>query len=176
VLPIAGGRLVSCWGWRRLFATGLAVLAVGDLALALAHVSFAPRTQALLGMTVIGTGAALVHPQLSGAVVALVPPHMSGMASAVTIVMRQAGFAIGIALLGALLQAPAVAVGYAHVRRGCPCVARRSRGGSGSPAAAGSIDPHEVVTRLTRRAATADKTRRICLRERGHELAKLSSP
>ena len=46
----------------------------------------------LLGMTCIGTGAALAHPQLSGAVVALVPPDQAGMASAVTVVARQAGF------------------------------------------------------------------------------------
>jgi uncharacterized protein YbjT (DUF2867 family) len=39
-----------------------------------------------------------------------------------------------------------------------------------------AADPHEVVTLAPRRAATAAMTRRICLRERGHGLAKLSSP
>ena len=64
------------------------------------------------GMMGIGIGAALVHPQLSGAVVALVPADQSGMASAVTVVMRQGGFAIGIAALGAVFQSETAAVSY----------------------------------------------------------------
>jgi EmrB/QacA subfamily drug resistance transporter len=115
LLPIAGGRLAARWGWRRLFTTGLAILAAGDLVLVLALASAEPMAGVLFGMVVIGSGAALVHPQLSGAVVALVPSHMAGMASAVTIVMRQAGFAIGIALLGAVLRSDAVATDYASV-------------------------------------------------------------
>jgi len=62
-----------------------------------------PFLIALAGMVVIAIGAALVQSQLSGAVVALAPPAQAGMASALTIVMRQGGFAIGIALLGATL-------------------------------------------------------------------------
>lgn len=50
-------------------------------------------------MAAIGSGAALAHPQLSGALLALAPPDRSGMASAMTIVARQGGFALGIAAL-----------------------------------------------------------------------------
>jgi EmrB/QacA subfamily drug resistance transporter len=106
VLPPIGGRLVTRWGWRRLFATGLAIVAAGDLVLAgfCAGPDGALHLGAvILGMACIGTGAALAHPQLSGAVVALVPADQAGMASAVTVVARQAGFAIGIAVLGAVL-------------------------------------------------------------------------
>jgi hypothetical protein len=53
-------------------------------------------------MLLIGTGAALSHPQLSGAVIALAPPGASGVASAVTVICRQTGFAMGVAVLGAL--------------------------------------------------------------------------
>jgi hypothetical protein len=53
-------------------------------------------------MALIGIGAALSHPQLSGAVIALAPPEASGMASALTVVARQVGFALGVAMLGAL--------------------------------------------------------------------------
>ncbi len=41
----------------------------------------------LAGMVLIGIGAALAHPQLSGAMLALTPPDRAGMASAVTIVV-----------------------------------------------------------------------------------------
>jgi len=115
VLPPIGGRLVTRWGWRRLFATGLAVTAAGDLLLAGSCASPDGTIRlgvVLLGMACIGTGAALAHPQLSGVVVALVPSDQAGMASAVTVVARQAGFAIGIAVLGAALASDTRAEGF----------------------------------------------------------------
>lgn len=107
VLPPYAGALVPRWGRRRLFATGLAVIAVGDAVLAavfLKALPIDPLWLALAGMAVIAIGAALVQAQLSGAVVALAPPARAGMASALTIVMRQGGFAVGIAGLGATLS------------------------------------------------------------------------
>lgn len=107
VLPPYAGTLASRWGWRRLFATGLAVITLGDAVLAatfLQGLAIGPLWLALSGMVVIATGAALVQAQLSGAVVALAPPARAGMASALTIVMRQGGFAVGIAGLGATVS------------------------------------------------------------------------
>lgn len=105
VLPPVGASLMMRWGWRRLFATGLAIVAIGDLVLAGAAVGVGTAmgfAVVLIGMGCIGGGAGLVNPQLSGVVIALVPPAQAGMASAVTVVLRQAGFAIGIAALGAV--------------------------------------------------------------------------
>jgi MFS family permease len=112
LLPAIGGRLAIRWGWRRLFATGLAIMFMGDVLLAgstLRSDDITRLTMVIVGMTCSGIGAALAHPQLSGAVVALIPPDQAGMASAVTVAARQAGFAIGIAALGAVLshEAPA---------------------------------------------------------------------
>jgi MFS family permease len=115
MLPPLGGRLVTHWGWRRHFAAGLAVMMLGNIALAAAAMATDWTMQFTLvigGMMGIGIGAALVHPQLSGAVVALVPADQSGMASAVTVVMRQGGFAIGIAALGAVLGSETAAASY----------------------------------------------------------------
>ncbi|WP_342361757.1 MFS transporter [Terrarubrum flagellatum] len=117
VLPPLGARLVARWGWRRLFVTAMAAVLVGDLALSFAATCAAASPMLLFatfaGMVMIGLGAALAHPQLSGAVVALAPPEQLGMASAITVIMRQGGFAIGIALMGALLGAPGDASAYA---------------------------------------------------------------
>jgi MFS family permease len=104
-LPPLAGHLATRWGWRALFASGLAIIALGDLVLAGTQTGADPFLIALAGMVVIAVGAALVQSQLSGAVVALAPPAQAGMASALTIVMRQGGFAVGIALLGATLGA-----------------------------------------------------------------------
>jgi EmrB/QacA subfamily drug resistance transporter len=115
VIPPLGGVLASRLGWRRLFASALSVIASGGCALAMAALTV-PRDQALawafLGMTLVGTGAALSHPQLSGAAIALAPPQVSGMASAVTVIARQGGFAIGVAALGTLTPADLAAAGF----------------------------------------------------------------
>jgi predicted MFS family arabinose efflux permease len=115
VLPPLGSRLIVRYGWRRHFAAGLAIIAAGNVALAGGSLGTDAMMRLVLilgGMIGIGSGAALVHSQLSGAAVALAPPGQAGMASAATVVMRQAGFAIGIAALGALLPANAAAGSY----------------------------------------------------------------
>jgi MFS family permease len=116
VLPALGGRLAASWGWRRFFATALWACAAGGACLAAAAPGWSdPVRQVLVfaGMVAIGTGAALAHPQLSGAVIALVPADRAGMASALTVVMRQGGFALGIAALGAVLPDQTAPGGYA---------------------------------------------------------------
>ena len=115
MLPPLSGRLLTLWGWRRLFATGLAVIALGDLVLAVALWTPHAFAAALAGMIVIAIGTALVQSQLSGAVVTLASPAQAGMASAITIVMRQGGFALGIAALGATLGSEHGASAYTHV-------------------------------------------------------------
>jgi MFS family permease len=116
VVPMVGGKLVVALGWRRYFAAALVILACGDAIFvgALLTGGAGPATWlAIAGMAAIGLGAALAHPQLSGAVVALTPPAQAGMASAMTVVMRQGVFAIGIAILGAALSTPDRAASYA---------------------------------------------------------------
>jgi EmrB/QacA subfamily drug resistance transporter len=102
-VPLAGGRLVGRLGWRQYFTAALGIMAMG---------STLPVWLAIVAMAILGMGAALAHPQLTGAVVALAPPAQAGMASAMTVVMRQGAFAIGIAILGALVSTPNVASGY----------------------------------------------------------------
>lgn len=114
IVPPLGGRLVLRLGWRRHFSIGMAMMTVGNVIMTTALLSESDWSRALLaaGMAAIGVGAALAHPQLSGAVVALAPPDQAGKASAVTVVMRQAGFAIGIAVLGAALANEAELTSY----------------------------------------------------------------
>jgi MFS family permease len=116
VLPPMGARLLMRWGWLQLFAVALGAVALGNLVLLLSAVSITENTRmacAIVGMTSIGVGAALAHPQLSGAVLALAPTDQAGMASSVTVFARQAGFAIGIAALGAALGPTEAGAGFA---------------------------------------------------------------
>lgn len=116
LLPAYGVVLANSLGWRKLFALSLAIICAGASCLALGALGGADGPlhlgMILGGMLLIGAGAALSHPQLSGAVLALAPAGQAGMASAVTVVMRQGGFALGIAALGALLPSGASSEDY----------------------------------------------------------------
>jgi predicted MFS family arabinose efflux permease len=114
-LPPLGGRLVDRLGWRLHFALALVILAAGNATIAIALIldgSAPPLIPTFCGIAAIGVGVALAHPQLSGAAVSVVPPDLAGLASAVTVVMRQAGFAVGIAVLGAVLHNQESAISY----------------------------------------------------------------
>lgn len=107
LVPLIGGRFVLYLGWRRFFIVAFGIIAAGDALLVLATVTLNPATclaATIAGMLAIGVGAALANPQLSGVVLALAPPTQAGMASAVMMMVRQAGFAISIAALGASLK------------------------------------------------------------------------
>jgi MFS family permease len=114
-LPPLGGRLVDRLGWRLHFALALAFLAAGNATIVAALISDASAPSLIptfCGIVAIGVGVALAHPQLSGAAVSLVPADVAGLASAVTVVMRQGGFALGIAILGAVLHTQESATSY----------------------------------------------------------------
>lgn len=116
IVPPIGAHLVMRIGWRWHFAYSLAMLAVGNLLLlaSLWRTDTAETLGLMLaGMIAIGSGAALSHPQLSGALLALAPPDRSGMASAMTIVARQGGFALGIAALAVVGGGQALAAIFA---------------------------------------------------------------
>jgi hypothetical protein len=67
----------------------------------------------IAGMLTIGVGAALANPQMSGVALTLAPPTQAGMTSAMTLIVRQAGFSISIAALGASLGTADVAAAFA---------------------------------------------------------------
>jgi MFS family permease len=116
LVPLIGGRFVTQWGWRRFFVVAFGIIAAGDALLVLAALSASPAVRlaaTLGGMLTIGVGAALANPQMSSVVLALAPPAKAGMASAVTMIVRQAGFAISIAGLGATLARTDMATAFA---------------------------------------------------------------
>jgi MFS family permease len=116
VVPLLGGRFVTDWGWRRFFMVAFAIMTAGDLLLVLAALTVSPAmgvAATSAGMLSIGVGAALANPQMSNVVLALTPPAQAGMASAATMIVRQAGFALSIAALGAILASTDIAAAFA---------------------------------------------------------------
>jgi EmrB/QacA subfamily drug resistance transporter len=116
LLPPFGGTLVTRWGWRLFFIVAFGILALGDALLVGATLSVSPALRLAStagGMLTIGAGAALANPQMGNVALALAPPSQAGMTSAMTMIVRQAGFAISIAVLGATLGAGDVAPAFA---------------------------------------------------------------
>jgi MFS family permease len=106
LIPLAGGRIATRWGWRRLFIIAFGLMVIGNASLLMAAMSADPTLRliaTLAGMICVGIGAALANPQLSGVALAVAPSAQAGMTSAVVIIVRQGGFAISIAALGLAL-------------------------------------------------------------------------
>lgn len=101
VLAPVAGRVVARRGSRPLLAGGLGVSGVGLLGLA----AIQPTTPYLsLGilLALIGTGIGLAAPAIVAAALGSAPASRAGMASAVNNTARQAGGALGIALIGTI--------------------------------------------------------------------------
>ncbi|MDB4972430.1 MAG: Major Facilitator Superfamily protein [Myxococcaceae bacterium] len=110
-LPIFSARLAAKTSTRAFFTWGLVAVAVGVGVVALgAQTQSLPAS--LLGMAIAGSGTALLNPLMTSTLVGMVPREQAGAASAITVILRQGGFALGIALLaGALRTFVAIAPG-----------------------------------------------------------------
>jgi EmrB/QacA subfamily drug resistance transporter len=98
------GRVLHRVPPRLPIAVGLALVGAG--ALLQARLGAGSGWAALLpGLVVAGVGVGLVSPTLVSAALAAVPHERSGMAAGAVNTMRQLGFALGIAALGAVTQA-----------------------------------------------------------------------
>jgi EmrB/QacA subfamily drug resistance transporter len=97
------GRVLHRVPPRLPIAAGLALVGAG--ALLQARLGAGSGWAALLpGLVVAGVGVGLVSPTLVSAALAAVPSERSGMAAGAVNTMRQVGFALGIAALGAVAQ------------------------------------------------------------------------
>lgn len=103
LLPFAGARVAARLQPRSFFSLGLGVVSVG-VAVVSGAASTGSLPMALVGMVVSGAGTAVLNAQVSGAIVSMAPRDRAGTVSAIATVLRQGGFAAGIAVLGALLS------------------------------------------------------------------------
>lgn len=100
--PLAG-KLAAYLPSRVFLSAGLVMISVG--AMRMADINTDSGLSALLGgMILAGVGAGLINGELSNVAVSVVVPERSGMASGINHTMRQFGFGIGIAGLGAIFS------------------------------------------------------------------------
>ena len=90
---------------RGALVAGMLVTAGGTLLLYPAIAPGASWLAMLPGLVVVGAGVGLVNPLATFAHLGVLPPAQGGLASALNNTARQLGLAVGIAVLGALLEA-----------------------------------------------------------------------
>jgi EmrB/QacA subfamily drug resistance transporter len=97
------GRVLHRVPPRLPIAVGLALVGAGTLLQA--HLGAGSGWSAIVpGLAVTGVGVGLVSPTLASAALASVPSERSGTAAGAVNTMRQLGFALGVAVLGAITQ------------------------------------------------------------------------
>jgi predicted MFS family arabinose efflux permease len=95
---------------RMMVGIGLALVAIGMVALTVAGVG-STWTVTLPGSIIAMIGTGLFNPSISNIALSSLPEAQSGLAAGVNDTFRQAGIAVGIAALGALIPAQA-AIGH----------------------------------------------------------------
>ena len=102
LVPLWVTGFASRWSEAKFFSTGLLLVAVGCLTIAIGayRVSYG---FSIGGMVLAGSGAASMQTQVSGALIASVSQDQAGAASAIMTILRQGGFVLGVALLSLAL-------------------------------------------------------------------------
>jgi EmrB/QacA subfamily drug resistance transporter len=105
VVAALAGRAQERVPLRGALVAGMLVTAGGTLLLYPAIAPGASWLAMLPGLVVVGAGVGLVNPLATFAHLGVLPPAQGGLASALNNTARQLGLAVGIAVLGALLEA-----------------------------------------------------------------------
>lgn len=100
----ASGRLLSRVPARLSIGIGLLIVASGAVVITASIDSGSGAGSLVAGLILIGVGAGLALAPVADAAMGAVPHERAGMASGAMNTFRQLGFALGIALFGAILQ------------------------------------------------------------------------
>src|ERR1051326_4458482 len=102
-VPLATRKLATRVPMWAMLAVSLAIVSVG--ALLIADISPGSKWTALLpGFIVSGIGIGLANPTIAAAALRVVDPKRTGMASGISNTARISGLAMGVAVLGAVLE------------------------------------------------------------------------
>ena len=104
VVSGATANLVEKVGAGRMIAGGLLIVGIGQALLTIAAVD-SSWTVFLPGVIVACIGTGIFNPAVSSVALGSAPQEMSGLAAGVNDTFRQAGIAVGVAALGALVPA-----------------------------------------------------------------------
>ena len=105
VNPLLTGRLVARYGPRGPVLTGLLLLTVAGVALAVPAYGSFPYPAFVVGLLCAGFGVSFSLPALATTVVAVAPDGRAGAAGGLLNAVRQVGATLGVAAMGAVVSA-----------------------------------------------------------------------
>jgi EmrB/QacA subfamily drug resistance transporter len=105
VVSGVAGRFSERVPLRGALVAGMAITMVGALLLDAAAAADASWLELFPGLAITGVGVGLANPLATFAHLGVLPPAQGGLAAALNNTARQIGLAVGIAVLGALLEA-----------------------------------------------------------------------
>jgi EmrB/QacA subfamily drug resistance transporter len=154
---VAGGSGRALHNARpgRVIGVGLILIGAGGLISMVLVRGAAGWPQLIAGFAVVGFGVGLVSPMLGSATMASVPRERAGMAAGAVNMMRQLGFAFGVALLGTVFAARAARSLAGRGLPGSDALARELAGGQAQAAVHGAGSNGGAVSAALHAASVA---------------------
>ncbi|MFJ9885811.1 MFS transporter [Streptomyces sp. NPDC091287] len=100
-----GARMVQRFGTPVVIAAGMSCLAAGLAAIAVLGGGDGGYGGMLFGLVVMGAGVALAMPAMANAIMSAIPPEKAGVGAGVNGMLAEFGNGLGVAVLGAVLNA-----------------------------------------------------------------------
>lgn len=100
-----GARMVQKFGTPAVIAAGMSCLAAGLAAIAVLGGGDGGYGGMLFGLVVMGAGVALAMPAMANAIMSAIPPEKAGVGAGVNGMLAEFGNGLGVAVLGAVLNA-----------------------------------------------------------------------
>ncbi|MEU4176905.1 MFS transporter [Streptomyces sp. NPDC026589] len=100
-----GARMVQKLGTPAVIAAGMSCLAAGLAAIAVLGGGDGGYGGMLFGLVVMGAGVALAMPAMANAIMSAIPPEKAGVGAGVNGMLAEFGNGLGVAVLGAVLNA-----------------------------------------------------------------------
>ena len=139
-------RLLERVNGRWLLSAGLALMAAGDFLAATLSVDDRALTSLILPLGLVGVGFALTVSSITATAVNTVPVHLAGMASASTSLLRDFGFTLGPAVVGAIALSRAASQFTTNLAASSLSPAAKAAAGqvasAGGPLAVNSVPPN----------------------------------
>ncbi|MET8213043.1 MFS transporter [Streptomyces sp. NPDC005373] len=141
-------RLLTRVAPRLLLAGGLTLIAAGDFVAAALPVGDRALPSLILPLGLVGVGFAFTVSSITTTAVTTAPPHLAGMASAATNLLRDFGFTLGPAVIGAVALSQAASrldtsLATSHLAPGAEHAAHEVLA-EGGPLALNSVPPNST--------------------------------
>ena len=140
---------------RWVLSLGFVLMGIGQLLASNMSVTDTALPSLILPMGLVGVGFAFAVSSVTATVVNTVPPKLAGMAAATTSMVRDFGFALGPAVIGAIALSKAGGLFNTAVNADSSLSALRAAAEGAGPVAVNSVPPSVAISHAAPHAVTA---------------------